>query len=78
MVFEKQMCCFVPGSPYGVFFGASNGDGSSEHCGGDLTQDALMTLLSYECFATKEAAAAGVAMYFNRGGQAPATKDHVS
>jgi hypothetical protein len=26
-------------------------------------------LLSHECFATKEAAAAGVAMYFNQGGQ---------
>eukprot|EP00435_Cladocopium_sp_Y103_P052374 s1447_g16.t1 len=35
--------------------------------------DALVKLLSYECFATKEATAAGVAMYFNQGGQAPKT-----
>ena len=37
---------------------------------GGSSKDALVKLLSHECFATKEAAAAGVAMYFNQGGQA--------
>lgn len=31
----------------------------------------LLKLLGHECFATKEAAAAGIALHFKGGGQAP-------